>query len=444
VSAQAGKTRKKSTTLFQRIMTGLTFPLFMLAAIFMALQLTSEMRAVNQAQQATSRLALHSIYQNLAHTLETGAGPEALGKTIAELQKFHTGISIALFDLLNREILVAGDTPWAEFDRQAVENALLEKKDRGRPFLVRVNRELGKLTAYIPLGTERSGPVYVARLHFPLANLGTALANSRMTLLVILAMITGTGIAIGLRLAKSIVRPIQTLHAASREIVKGNLGMQVDIRTGDEIEMLARTFNEMSEALKTMKQQAVDSNPLTGLPGNQGIFRELKHRIHERQKFVLFHIDLDRFKVFNDHFGLAKGDEAIKATAEILARAPKAAGTGDDFVGHQGGDDFVYLTRPAKAREVAEFVIREFDDKAVRALYKPEDIKRGYILQIDRRHLAETGEERMVEFPLLAISLAGVSSVKRDFADYFDCMSMAVTVKKEVKKDIRSSYIIKE
>lgn len=58
--------------------------------------------------------------------------------------------------------------------------------------------------------------------------------------------------------------------------------------------------------------------------------------------------------------------------------------------------------------------------------------------------MAETGEKIMKKFPLLSISLAGVSNVKKDFADYFACMSAAVNAKKEAKDIIESCVIIKE
>ena len=180
------------------------------------------------------------------------------------------------------------------------------------------------------------------------------------------------------------------------------------------------------------------------VPGNQGIFHEIKTRIHERQKFVLFHVDLDRFKLFNDHFGLARGDEAIKKTAEVLIKAVEEKGSSNDFVGHQGGDDFVIITGPNHAQELGNMVCQYFDAEARTALYRKEDLDNGYTIQLDRRRMAETGEKIMRKFPLISISLAGVSNVKKDFADYFSCMSAAVNAKKEAKDIIESCVIIKE
>jgi len=44
--------------------------------------------------------------------------------------------------------------------------------------------------------------------------------------------------------------PVETLKAATMKIARGDFGYRVDIKTGDEFELLAETFNEMSLKLK--------------------------------------------------------------------------------------------------------------------------------------------------------------------------------------------------
>lgn len=427
-------------------MLGLTLPLLFLTVVFTALQLRNEMRTIRESYQIRSRFAFESVHRTLDIAMRDAsvAGKtETVSMLIRQLENAHEGITVCLMSLLERSLTPESCPPWSLFDSKATESSLYQKQ-QGKPYLVKVQKSQKKLVAFIPLLNSDGDAFWVARVEFPLGNVREALINSRWSLLTMLIMIIFTGFAIGYRLSKSIVQPIIKLNEATQEILKGNLGKHVRIETGDEIETLALTFNHMSDSLKDMKQKAQDSNPLTGLPGNQGIFQELKKRIHERQKFVLFHTDLDRFKVFNDHFGLAKGDEAIKQTADLLRKTVKELGGEDDFIGHQGGDDFVLITRPSRAQAMGDYITKTFDETVVKALYPKEDYERGYTLQMDRRRLAETGEEVMAEFPLLAVSLAGVSNAKKDFADYFDCMSAAVTVKKDVKKIIQSSYLIKE
>lgn len=441
------KKSKRKTTLFLRILLGLTSPLLVLAIAFSAIELTNKMNALNEFYKIESRFAFESIQRALAIELkkeENYSNLDEFLKKLERIENFHHIDPIDIYSVFERQPLIERSLePWLTDDFNGMESSLYQKQ-LGKHFEVHVDKPSRKLIAYIPVEGLTENQIFVVRVKFPLARIVEAIEKSAITLLIMFFLILMTGIFIGRTLSKYIVDPIQTLIKATQEIKEGHLGEHVEIHTGDEIEVLANTFNRMSEALKTMKERAEDSNPLTQLPGNQGIFHELKKRIYEKQKFVLFHIDLDRFKVFNDHFGLAKGDEAIKGTAETLKRAVKEKGAEDDFVGHQGGDDFVVITRPNRAVQIAEQIIHYFDKEVVPALYPKKDYEQGFTLQIDRRRLAETGEERLVEFPLISVSLAGVSNAKRDFADYFDCMGSTVEVKKAVKKIIQSAYFIKE
>ena len=441
------KRPRHKTTLFSRIMVRLTFPLFFLGACFTAVQLTNQINIMNEFHKIESRFAFEATQKALSVEMkkpESLTDLDALKSKLETMASFHRITEIEIFDLKNRNSIFTGKPLiWTPLDRQGIEESILQKRT-GKSYQVRVDRRQQRLIAYIPLEGISGNLEYGARVIFSLASVRDALATSQWTLIIMISFIALAGIVIGQTLARSIVKPIKTLNEATQDIVEGRLGKHVEIHTGDEIETLASNFNQMSEALKVMKREAEDSNPLTQLPGNQGILTQLKKRILERQKFVLFHADLDRFKTFNDHYGLAQGDEAIKKTAGLLKKTVKEKGTEDDFVGHQGGDDFVIITRPNRAKEMAEYIIEYFDEEIVKSLYRKEDFERGYTLAPDRRSGAPPGQEAMVRFPLLAISLAGVSNTKKDFADYFDCMSAAAIVKKDVKKTIQSSYLIQE
>jgi len=439
----------KKTTLFTRITFRLTFPLLFLAAIFTGIQLTNQMNALNESYKMESRVAFDSIQKLLGEIMkdqENFSDLSPLKEKLGAVSSDFRISSIQIFDLFNRSALFPEEQEdWNKSDLQAMEKSLRQKQ-LGKPYFVQIDKDAKKLMAYIPLPGSSENQLWIARAVFPLAHVKDALVSSRWTLGTMIFLILFTGIVIGRGLAKSIVNPIRALSEATQEIMEGHLGKHVMISTGDEIETLAQTFNRMSESLKVMKQRAEDANPLTQLPGNQGIFYELNKRIYEKQKFVLFHTDLDRFKVFNDMYGLARGDEVIKKTAALLKEAIQVKGSRDDFVGHQGGDDFILIVKPTHAKEVAAYIIEHFDKEVVRAVYRKEDYERGYILAPDRREMAESAEKepKLIQFPLLAISLAGVSNTKRDFADYFDCLSRAVPVKKDVKKIIQSSYLIQE
>ncbi len=87
----------------------------------------------------------------------------------------------------------------------------------------------------------------------------------------------------------------------------------------------------------------------------QKIMRMLQHEARTK-KFVevsVLFVDLDRLKTFNDQFGHAAGDEAIRAIAELLRKSFRA----DDLLIRFGGDEFLVImihTSKKITRQLAE------------------------------------------------------------------------------------------
>ncbi len=82
---------------------------------------------------------------------------------------------------------------------------------------------------------------------------------------------------------------------------------------------------------------------LTGLPNRAFLHQALtaaieRARRHDRRLALLF-MDLDRFKLINDSFGHAVGDEVLQVTAQRLRTSLRAA----DTIARLGGDEFVVL-----------------------------------------------------------------------------------------------------
>ncbi|MBI5115987.1 HAMP domain-containing protein [Candidatus Poribacteria bacterium] len=68
--------------------------------------------------------------------------------------------------------------------------------------------------------------------------------------LMLVALSTG-----GIMLAQRTLRPIRVLQEGVQEIGQGNLEHRIDIRSGDEIEMLALEFNRMAERMQRTQEQ---------------------------------------------------------------------------------------------------------------------------------------------------------------------------------------------
>lgn len=108
-------------------------------------------------------------------------------------------------------------------------------------------------------------------------------------------------------------------------------------------------------------EKARVANPLTGLPGNIQIQKELNKRLSAGKPFSVIYADLDYFKWFNDCYGFQKGDEMIQITADILQYSCTVCGDPYDFVGHIGGDDFIVITNSLESKRLCEEIIRRFD-----------------------------------------------------------------------------------
>ena len=179
--------------------------------------------------------------------------------------------------------------------------------------------------------------------------------------------------------------------------------------------------------------QDLEANPLTRLPGNVTIQRELERRLAAGGPIAVCYLDLNRFKAFNDHYGFQRGDEVIKRTAAVLLESSRAAGSPKDFLGHIGGDDFILVTTADCATRLCEAVVRNFD-AMVPALYDEADRARGYMLSTDRK-----GQQ--VKTPLLSIAIALVTNEEHALLHPGQIAALGAELKAYAKQFERSVYV---
>ncbi|MFT6406514.1 MAG: EAL domain-containing protein (putative c-di-GMP-specific phosphodiesterase class I), partial [Marinomonas primoryensis] len=112
-------------------------------------------------------------------------------------------------------------------------------------------------------------------------------------------------------------------------------------------------------------QNATYSNPLTLLPGNVPIHREVSRRLLANEDFHVAYFDLNDFKPFNDFFGYSKGDAVIQLVGYLIK---EFVSTNDNFIGHIGGDDFVVIFGDVNWQHQCEKILVEFA-RQVREFY---------------------------------------------------------------------------
>jgi CheY-like chemotaxis protein len=195
-------------------------------------------------------------------------------------------------------------------------------------------------------------------------------------------------------------------------------------------ELLLRVGN-LLEATRRERE----ANPLTGLPGNRAIEREIQKRIAAADNSSFMYVDIDRFKSFNDRYGYARGDRAISFLAGVLVGNTQKYGSGREFVGHVGGDDFVIAADGSVAEDLARRIIREFDE-GKGDLHDPEDRANGY-LEVENRN----GQTEC--FPLITLTLALVEGASGHI-DHPAKLSDIMAELKRYGKTMPQSVVVRE
>src|SRR3989475_1335624 len=92
---------------------------------------------------------------------------------------------------------------------------------------------------------------------------------------------------------------------------------------------------------RTARDVAV--NPSTRLPGTTEIEREIRGRMENGELFAVCYADLDHFKEYNDRYSYNDGDRVIYILSRILHDVVKGLFGNRGFIGHIGGDDFIFI-----------------------------------------------------------------------------------------------------
>jgi two-component system chemotaxis family response regulator WspR len=159
------------------------------------------------------------------------------------------------------------------------------------------------------------------------------------------------------------------------------------VKLPDKVELIARirahsrSYRALQErdaafkALQELRAQLEQKNAilerlsaLDGLTGvanrrrfEEALAAEWKRAARERTSLSLILIDVDYFKLYNDHYGHLGGDDCLRQVAGALASSLRRPA---DLVARYGGEEFAVLlpvTDPAGAAQVAETLREEIE-----------------------------------------------------------------------------------
>lgn len=180
--------------------------------------------------------------------------------------------------------------------------------------------------------------------------------------------------------SSTITKPITHLAEQMQNISKGNLDINVDVRSNDEIGILSLNFKQMTADLKKSKSELVALNQdleqkvidrtkeleeltikdaLTGAYNrryfDQRILEELQRAKRANKEVGLLYLDIDHFKKYNDQNGHPEGDQLLIDFVQTV----KAKTRESNFFCRLGGEEFCVIvvdTNEEGLRAFAEIV----------------------------------------------------------------------------------------
>ena len=158
-------------------------------------------------------------------------------------------------------------------------------------------------------------------------------------------VIAAVSVAITAVICRSLVRPLRKLTQEAKNIAGGDLNVNINTRTRDEVGQLADSFRDMADKLKiyiAKIHKLANTDSLTGTE-NKTAYDTAVNKLEEQirsgeAEFAVAVLDINGLKQTNDTKGHIYGDELINRCVEIIKYAFPGCP-----VYRIGGDEFSVL-----------------------------------------------------------------------------------------------------
>jgi GGDEF domain-containing protein len=222
------------------------------------------------------------------------------------------------------------------------------------------------------------------------------------------------------RLVVAVGDQVPWLDAGADEVLDADAG---------DIRLIAARI----EALLRRSRSDQEVHPSTRLPGSDAIRAAIGTRLADEEVFAACYADLDHFKEFNDRYGFSAGDAVIRSVAMLLTHHVEQHAGPTGFVGHIGGDDFLFLIPASVVPAVCSSII-EAADRDLPARYSARDREAGYFLGKDRRG-------RLDRVPLMTLSIGVATNERRRFTSVDQVSSLVSEMKSYAKSRPGSIWV---
>ena len=188
------------------------------------------------------------------------------------------------------------------------------------------------------------------------------------------------------------------------------------------------------DAMLVRTERDVSVHPSTRLPGTTEIERAIRRHLEAGTEFAVCYADLDHFKEFNDRYSYYDGDRVIYILSRILHDVVRGIVGAEGFVGHIGGDDFIFVIPLGFINETCSEILSVFDT-LIPLQYNDQDRRAGYFFGKDRR-----GQLHRV--PLMTLSIGIVTNRSRKFAHPAQVSELATEMKSYAKTLPGSVFVV--
>jgi GGDEF domain-containing protein len=188
------------------------------------------------------------------------------------------------------------------------------------------------------------------------------------------------------------------------------------------------------DSLLARSERDLGVHPSTRLPGAARIEAEIARRLQLTDLFAVCYADLDHFKEYNDRYSYNEGDRVIRILAMLLHDVVKGMCGERGFVGHIGGDDFIFIIPYDSIAEICGEITSIFD-LLVPYQYSEPDRRAGYFFGKDRRGVLD-------RVPLMTLSIGVVTNAQRTFKEPRQVSRLATEMKTYAKTLNGSLYTI--
>lgn len=174
-------------------------------------------------------------------------------------------------------------------------------------------------------------------------------------------------VAVLVLLQRMILSPLRALTLFTEQLGKQLSPQHQLLRRGDEIGLLARAFEQQFNHQRQLNEKLSilsTHDTLTGLPNRRLFDQELQNAVERatthHTPIAVMMLDIDHFKLFNDHYGHPKGDHCLTTIGQQLDEFAKQHGV---LIARTGGEEFSVLAEmPAnKAHQLALLINSTID-----------------------------------------------------------------------------------